>query len=68
MSKRFFESACNELLQTIREYDSDTFFAKGCNLTEEEAYEIAGRLIHNMIDNELDGVRLDCLLENVRGL
>jgi hypothetical protein len=67
IGKRFFEKTMQELLQTIKEYDSDTFFAKGSDLTEEEAYDLAARCIHNFIDNRLDGVLLDSFLSEIRG-
>jgi hypothetical protein len=66
--ERFYKQCCDELLKTIKEYDSDTFFAKGCDLTDEEAHELAGRCIHHFIDKQLDGVLLDEILAEIRDL
>ena len=66
ISKTFFEKAYNELLQTIKEYDSDTFFAKGADLTEDEAYQLAGRCINFFMEKRLDGVMLDEMLDSMR--
>lgn len=65
---KFLIKANKELLDTILNYDSDTFFAKGCDLTYEEAKELAGQAIHAFIDTHLDGVFLDYELAKIRGL
>jgi len=67
LSDRFLIEANKELLDTILNYDSDTFFSKGCDLTYEEAKELAGRAIHSFIDNNLDGIFLDNHLAQIRG-
>ncbi len=66
IEKRFFENACQELLKTIKEYESDTFSSEYVNLTENECYEIAGRAIHYFIDNRLDGIWLSEWLDQIR--
>lgn len=65
-SERFYDSAQKELLTTIQEYESDTFSASACELTKDEAMEIAGRAIHWFLDNILDGVKLDDWLSDIR--
>ena len=55
-----------ELLRTIQQYDSDTFFAKGLDLTEQESLYLAAGCIHWFLDNRLDGVILDQMLAELR--
>ena len=57
-----------KLLQEIKEYDSDTFFAKGCDLTHVEAEYLADRCIRYFIENDLDGFKLDLWLAEERGI
>jgi hypothetical protein len=66
ISERFLTHAVNELLDTILDYESDTFCAKMAEVRRDEAEELAGYAIHNLIDNEIDGVRLSHWLEEIR--
>jgi len=54
------------LLQTILNYESDTFSAEGSQITEEEAHQVALLLINWLIENRLDGDLIDSLLYEVR--
>jgi hypothetical protein len=54
------------LIQEIKEYDSDAFFAKGCNLTDLEAIELADKCVRWFVINRLDGVMLDQFLAEIR--
>ena len=56
-----------ELVTYITEYDSNTFFAKGCSLTKDEAIKLAEKSIDYFVNNDLDGVKLDCWLYELRG-
>jgi hypothetical protein len=54
------------LIKEIKEYDSDTFFAKGCDLRDKEAIKLADKCIEWFINNRLDGVMLDHFLDELR--
>lgn len=56
----------DELVEEIKSYDSDTFFAKDLNLTHQEAIEIAEKCIRWFVLNRLDGVMLDTYLYEIR--
>lgn len=60
-----------ELLETVREYESDTFSAPAQKLTRSEAEEITIALIGGSVQNmvncvSLDGERISDLLESIR--
>ena len=55
-----------QLIQEIKEYDSNTFFSKGCNLTDKEAEELAEKCVRWFIVNRLDGEMLDSFLNDIR--
>jgi len=55
-----------ELVDSIMEYESDTFFAKGAGLKRSEARKMAARLIDIMMDQWVDGCILDELLDEIR--
>ena len=57
-----------KLVTEIKEYDSNTFFAKGCNLTDIEANYLAEKCIEWFIEHELDGHKLDVWLAEERGI
>jgi hypothetical protein len=57
----------DQLIQEIKEYESNTFFAKGCNLTNVEAIKLAEMCIDCFVNYRLDGVLLDHFLYNLRG-
>lgn len=54
------------LIQEIKDYDSNTFFAKGCDLTDEEAEELAEKCVRWFVVNRLDGELLDRFLYDIR--
>lgn len=56
----------DQLVQEIKDYDSDTFFAKGADLTHEEAVMLAENCISHFVNNRLDGSLLDCWLYDIR--
>ncbi len=60
-----------ELLDTVREYESDTFSASASELTDDEAFtitiELTNYALQRLIDTDtLDGVRLSEELDNIR--
>jgi len=55
------------LIQTILEYESDTFSAAGSNISEEEAEKVAESIINGWIENNLDGVIISSALDEIRG-
>ena len=60
-----------ELLDTVKQYESDTFSASASGLTDDEAFTITAELINHalqqLIDTDtLDGVRLAEELDNIR--
>lgn len=62
-----------ELLQTVKEYESDTFSASGYNLTDAEAEKITEKIILDAIQDlielkTLDGVMIDEWLDEFRQL
>lgn len=61
----------NELIESILDYESDTFSASSSKITEQEAYTIAERFILEDITKRIDtdtvdGVMLSEELENIR--
>ncbi len=59
------------LVDTVREYESDTFSASACELTDDEAFAITVSLINHALENlielkNLDGVRLSEELDELR--
>lgn len=71
ISQRFFQSACLELIKKIKQYGKHNFSAYGLEFTDDEAQEIAGRLIHTLIDKNsvyFDKVTLDFNIVQIRGL
>ena len=55
-----------KLKREIREYDSNTFFAKGAGITEKEIEWLAQELIAIWSNNYLDGYTLVALLSEFR--
>jgi hypothetical protein len=55
----------DELVKQIKKWDSNTFFASGCNLTDDESIKLAERFI-SWSFNKLDGVKLDVWLSEIR--
>jgi len=56
----------SELVEHIKEYESDTFSASCSNLTDEEAIKLAERCIDFFINHDLDGIKLDNWLYHIR--
>lgn len=63
------KTAIDKIVCDILEYESDTFTAYGNKVTGAEARAIAAKLIESRIvlGENVDGVSLDALLEEVRG-
>lgn len=66
MSERFLLDANNELIKNIGEYESDTFSSQHVKLTDDEAFELAGRAILWFVNNRLDGCMLSEWLDEIR--
>lgn len=60
-------STFEQLVQEIKDYESDTFSSEGSELTWEEAKELAEKAIRYFILNIMDGVKLSDWLEDIRG-
>ena len=58
----------NCFIEKIKAYESDTFSAKGTKITDDEAFEVANRILSNWIENHLDGTVISCQLLDVRDL
>ena len=56
----------DELVKEIIDYDSDTFFGRGSDITLKEAKAVAERAIQYFFDNRLDGVLLEQFLYEIR--
>lgn len=56
----------DSLVKNIMKWESDTFFAKGLNLTKEEATKLAEKFIEWGFDR-LCGAKLDSWLYDIRG-
>lgn len=63
--------SASALIDTIKDYESDTFSASGSSITDEEATQIALRFILGHIDGlvearTMDGVMLSDALSDIR--
>ena len=56
----------NDFVQYIREYDSDKFHAQEEEITEDELELIVEKIFDYLMMNEVDGVWLKQLLNEVR--
>lgn len=56
----------DQFVQEIMAYESDTFSASDCNITKQEAVELAQHCIDFFVSDSLDGCILDCGLSNIR--
>lgn len=56
----------DEFVTVIEGYESDTFSAKGSEITHEEALAVGERLLDNYANNRLDGVLIDGALSDIR--
>ena len=57
-----------QLINEILIYESDTFSAKGSEITQIEAQKVANEIIANWVSRYLDGNLIDVFLDKVRGL
>ena len=55
-----------QLVQEIKEYESDTFSAEANQLTDEEAEHLAEKCIRHFVLNHMDGVMLTNFLYDMR--
>ena len=55
-----------KIVEFIKTYESDTFSASNLNLTEEEADRIARIIIRNLLEDDVDGIKLSFALDIVR--
>lgn len=54
------------LVDTIMQYESDTFSADASKITEKEARIVADAIVKAYVDNRLDGVTIASFLEDIR--
>jgi hypothetical protein len=62
MNKQSFKQFISE----IQCYESDTFSSEGSRITREESQRIAEILLYKWALHELDGVQIDCILDELR--
>lgn len=55
-----------QLVNYIETYCSDTFGAESSEITHDEAIEVAEHIIQEMVNKHIDGVMIDCYLNDIR--
>lgn len=55
-----------ELVKEVMEYESDTFSASGAEITEEEARKVVEKIVRDLWDAHIDGVKINFALADIR--
>ncbi len=55
-----------KLVKHIQEYESDTFTAKGAEITKAEAVRVVENLLESWVANHLDGAVITGILGSLR--